>query len=95
MIVFKAVRWRNFLSTGDNFTEVKLNSDPTTLVVGPNGAGKSTMLDAISFALFGKPHRDINKAQMVNSINNRDCEVEVEFDIGSTEYVVQIGRAHV
>lgn len=91
MILFKTVRWRNFLSTGDKFTEIKLHEAPTTLIVGPNGSGKSTLLDALSFALFGKPHRDINKPQMVNSINNRDCEVEVEFSINSTEYVVRRG----
>lgn len=91
MLIFKNIRWRNFLSTGDKFTEINLNADPTTLIVGPNGSGKSTLLDALSFALFGKPHRDINKPQMINSINNRDCEVEVEFKIGATEYVVRRG----
>jgi DNA repair exonuclease SbcCD ATPase subunit len=89
MIIFKTIRWKNFLSTGDNFIEVTLDENPSTLIVGPNGSGKSTLLDALSFALFGKPHRDIKKPQLINSINNRDCEVEVEFSIGVTEYVVR------
>ena len=88
-INFKVVRWKNFLSTGDNFIEVALDEHDTTLIVGPNGSGKSTLLDALSFVLFGKPHREINKGQLINSINNRDCEVEVEFSVGITEYVVR------
>ena len=68
-IHFKSVKWRNFLSTGDNFTEIKLDKSPNTLIVGQNGAGKSTLLDALSFGLFGKPHRDIKKDQLVNSTN--------------------------
>lgn len=91
MIVFEKVRWRNFLSTGDKFTEVQLNRSPSTLIVGQNGAGKSTLLDAISFTLFGKPHRDINKPQLVNSINNKNCEVEVEFSIGKHKFKVTRG----
>ena len=91
MIIFKRCKYRNFLSAGDKFTVIELNSSPSTLVVGHNGSGKSTLLDALSFALFGKPHRDIKKPQLVNSINDRNCEVEVEFSIGNTSYVVSRG----
>lgn len=79
MIVFEKLRYKNFLSTGDNFTEIDLTSTSSTLVVGQNGAGKSTMLDALSFALFGKAHRNVNKPQLINSVNNKDCEVQIEF----------------
>ena len=88
MITFKSVRYKNFLSTGNVFTEIKLNENATTLIVGENGAGKSTFLDAITFSLFGKPFRNINKPQLVNSINEKDCVVEVEFMIGKKEYKV-------
>ena len=88
MIQFNAVRWKNFLSTGNSFTEIKLDSVSTTLIVGGNGAGKSTMLDALSFGLFGKPYRNINKPQLVNTINNKDCIVEVEFTVGPNQYKV-------
>lgn len=91
MIIFKRCKYRNFLSAGDKFTVIELNSSPSTLVVGHNGSGKSTLLDALSFALFGKPHRDIKKPQLVNSINDRNCEVDVEFSIGNTNYVVSRG----
>src|SRR6056300_1044782 len=91
MIVFKSVRYKNFLSTGNKFTEIKLDRSQSTLIVGQNGAGKSTMLDAISFGLFGKPHRNINKPQLVNSINQKQCLVEVEFSVGQTEYKVVRG----
>lgn len=91
MIIFKSIRYKNFLSTGDNWTEVQLNKSDHTLIVGQNGAGKSTMLDAISYALFGKSHRSIKKAQLVNSINNKGMEVEVQFDIGSKSYKVVRG----
>ena len=88
MIVFKKLTWQNFLSTGNNETTVYLNHDSSTLIVGANGAGKSTMLDALSYALFGKPHRSINKPQLVNSINNKNCLVTVEFSIGKIEYKI-------
>lgn len=88
MIKFQTLRYKNFLSSGNTFTEINLNKDKTTLVVGQNGAGKSTMLDAISFGLFGKAHRNINKAQLVNSINNKGSLVEVEFNIGTARYKV-------
>jgi DNA repair exonuclease SbcCD ATPase subunit len=88
VILFKNVRYKNFLSTGNVFTEIKINENPTTLIVGENGAGKSTFLDAITFSLFGKPFRNINKPQLVNSINEKDCVVEVEFSIGKKEYKV-------
>lgn len=82
MIKFKSVSWQNFLSTGNETTVVQLDRSPTTLIVGANGSGKSTLLDALSFALFGKPHRDINKPQLVNTINNKNCVVEIEFEVG-------------
>ena len=82
MINFKYVRWKNLLSTGNNFIEIQLDRNPTTLIVGENGSGKSTILDALCFGLFGKPFRNINKPQLVNSINNSSCVVEVEFEIG-------------
>jgi DNA repair exonuclease SbcCD ATPase subunit len=91
MIIFEKVKWRNFLSTGDNWIEIELNTCSSTLIVGPNGSGKSTLLDAMAFALFGKPHRDIKKPQLVNSINNKDCEVEVEFTIGNVKYRIRRG----
>ena len=83
MINFNYVRWKNFLSTGNNFTEIQLNRNPTTLIIGENGSGKSTILDALCFGLFGKPFRNINKAQLVNSVNNSSAIVEVEFSIGT------------
>ena len=91
MIQFKSCKWKNFLSTGDEFIEVKLDKSPTTLIVGQNGAGKSTLLDALSFGLFGKPHRDIGKYQLINSINGKKAVVEVEFDIGNAEFKIVRG----
>lgn len=91
MIKFKSCKWKNFLSTGDDYIEVQLNKSPTTLIVGQNGAGKSTLLDALSFGLFGKPHRDIGKYQLVNSINGKKAIVEVEFDIGNAEFKIVRG----
>lgn len=88
MITFKKLTWKNFLSTGNSETTIYLNQDSSTLVVGANGAGKSTMLDALSYALFGKPHRSINKPQLVNSINNKNCLVTVEFAVGKIEYKI-------
>ena len=91
MIKFKMVKWKNFLSTGNSFTYVDLQLHDTTLIVGENGSGKSTMLDALTFGLFGKPFRKINKPQLVNSVNSSDCLVEVEFDIGSKSFIVRRG----
>ncbi len=83
MIFFSKVRYKNFLSTGNIFTEIDLGEHATTLIIGENGAGKSTFLDAITFALFGKPFRNINKPQLVNSINEKDCVVASIADIVS------------
>lgn len=91
MIFFKTVRWKNFLSTGNYYNEINLSDKKNTLIVGNNGSGKSTILDALSFGLFGKPYRNINKPQLVNTINNKDCMVEVEFSIGPNEYKVVRG----
>ncbi len=91
MIIFKTIRWKNLLSTGNNYTEVDFNKSGTNLIIGTNGAGKSTVLDALTFALFGKPFRKINKPQLINSTNEKDCKVEVEFSIGSTEWKVTRG----
>lgn len=89
MIVFKSASWKNFLSTGSQSSKVSLNKHGTTLIVGKNGEGKSTILDVLCFALFNKPFRDVNKNQLVNSINGKNCEVEVEFNIGPIEYRVK------
>ncbi len=88
MIVFRKIRWKNFLSTGNLFTELDLNTHNTTLIVGENGAGKSTVLDALTFALFNKPFRKINKPQLANSITKKDTVVEVEFQVGTSGYKV-------
>jgi len=88
MIIFKSISWQNFLSTGNSPNKVLLNKSPTTLIIGKNGEGKSTILDALCFALFGKPFRNINKSQLVNSINGKKCVVEIEFSIGTKEYKV-------
>ena len=88
MIEFKTVRYKNFLSTGQQFIEVPLNTGGTTLIIGDNGSGKSTMLDALCFGLFNRPFRDIKKDQLVNSINEKDCIVEIEFNIGSNKYKI-------
>ena len=91
MIIFKTIKWRNFLSTGNQFTEVELTKEKSTVIVGANGAGKSTILDALTFALFSKPFRKINKPQLLNSINQSDCVVELEFDVGKNKYKVVRG----
>jgi len=91
MIYFKKIRWKNLLSTGNVFTELDLCTNPTTLIVGTNGAGKSTILDALSFALFGKPFRKINKPQLLNTITQKNMVVELEFSIGTTEYKIVRG----
>ena len=91
MITFQKIRWKNFLSTGNQFTEVELNQHRTNLVVGTNGAGKSTVLDALTFALFNKPYRKINKPQLVNTTNERECVVEIEFTINTRQYLVRRG----
>jgi DNA repair exonuclease SbcCD ATPase subunit len=91
MITFKTLRWKNFLSTGNNWSEVDLNKNKTTLVVGQNGAGKSTMLDALSFALFGKAHRNISKNQLVNTINNKNTVVEVSFNALGSDFKIVRG----
>jgi DNA repair exonuclease SbcCD ATPase subunit len=91
MILFKTIRWKNFLSTGTQYTEVDFTKNKTNLIVGTNGAGKSTVLDALTFALFGKPFRKINKPQLINSVNEKDCRVEVEFSIGNIEWKVVRG----
>ena len=85
------MRWKNFLSTGNNFTEIQLDRNPTTLIIGENGAGKSTILDALCFGLFGKPFRNINKSQLLNTVNASSAMVEVEFRIGSKDIKVRRG----
>jgi DNA repair exonuclease SbcCD ATPase subunit len=91
MILFKTIRYKNLLSTGNTFTEIKLDQHPSTLIIGENGAGKSTMIEAISFALYGKSFRKINKPQLLNSINQKNLLVEIEFSIGNKEYLVRRG----
>ena len=88
MIIFEKIRWKNFLSTGNHYIEIDLTQKDTTLIVGTNGAGKSTVLDALTFSLFNKPFRKISKGQLVNTVNEKDCKVEVEFSTGSTEWKV-------
>ena len=91
MITFQKIRWKNFLSTGNQFTEIDFQKNNTNLIIGTNGAGKSTMLDALTFVLFNKPFRKINKPQLVNSQNERDCLVEIEFEINTRQYLVRRG----
>lgn len=88
MIIFRSIKWRNFLSTGNYFTEIDLNANQNTLIVGENGSGKSTLLDALCFALFGKAFRNINKPQLLNSLNQKDCIVEINFDTNNKSYKV-------
>ena len=91
MIIFKKIKWRNFLSTGQHFTEIDFQKNQTNLIVGTNGAGKSTILDALTFVLFNKPFRKINKPQLINSSNEKDCVVEIEFSVNSRDYLVRRG----
>lgn len=88
MIVFLSIKWKNFLSTGNTFTEIKLNDTPNALIIGENGAGKSTILDALTFVLFGKPFRRINKPNLVNAVNEKNCLVEIEFTTNNKQYKV-------
>ena len=88
MLLFENIRWKNFLSTGNHYSEIKLDNSSTTLIVGTNGAGKSTVLDALTFGLFNKPFRKISKSQLVNTANEKDCVVEVEFSIADREWKV-------
>jgi len=88
MILFEKIRWKNFLSTGNQYIEIDLTQKDTTLIVGTNGAGKSTVLDALTFSLFNKPFRKISKGQLINTVNEKDCRVEVEFSIAETEWKV-------
>ena len=91
MIIFNTIKWKNFLSTGNQFTEIELDKNQSTLIQGSNGAGKSTILDALCFVLFNKPFRKINKPQLINTVNERDCLVEIEFSINTRHYVVRRG----
>ena len=91
MIIFKKIKWKNFLSTGNAFVEINLNKNPSTLIIGENGAGKSTILDALCFSLFGKPFRNINKPQLINSVNERDLQTEVEFEVSGKNVKVLRG----
>ena len=91
MIEFQTIRYKNFLSSGNQFTSITLNKNQNTLIVGQNGAGKSTILDALCFSLFNKPFRKINKGQIANSQNEKDCVVEIEFAVNTTQYKVTRG----
>jgi len=91
MIKLKTVRWKNFLATGNTFLEVELDKEPMTLIVGKNGAGKSTLIDAITFSLFGKPFKKINKGQLMNTVNEKELITEIEFSIGNTEWKIRRG----
>jgi DNA repair exonuclease SbcCD ATPase subunit len=93
MITFKKIRWRNFISTGNNFTELSFTDTSTTLISGENGSGKSTLLDALTFALFNKPYRNINLPQLTNSVNEKECVVELEFTDGKSEFKVIRGQS--
>ena len=91
MIVFKKIKWKNFLSTGQHFTEIDFQKNNTNLIIGSNGAGKSTVLDALTFTLFNRPFRKINKPQLVNTTNEKDCLVEIEFSVNNRDYLVRRG----
>ena len=89
MIYFKKLRWKNLLSTGNQFTELDLYNVDPTLIVGKNGSGKSSLLDALTFALYGKPFRNINKPQLLNTITKKELLVEIEFSVGKNEYLIR------
>ena len=91
MITFQKIKWKNFLSTGNQWTEIDFQKHHTNLVVGTNGAGKSTLLDALTFALFNKPFRKVNKGQLINTTNERDCVVEIEFEVNNRDYLIRRG----
>ncbi len=91
MITFKKIKWKNFLSTGNHWTQINFQDHSTNLIIGTNGAGKSTMLDALTFVLFNKPFRKINKPQLINTVNEKDCVVEIEFSVNSRDYLVRRG----
>ena len=91
MIRLKTIRFKNFLATGNRFVEVKLDKEPMMLVVGKNGAGKSTLIDALTFSLFGKPFKKINKSQLMNTVNEKDLMVEIEFSVGRVEWKIRRG----
>ncbi len=91
MLVFHKIRYKNFLSSGNQFTEIDFEKNHTNLIIGTNGAGKSTVLDALTFVLFNKPFRKINKPQLVNTTNEKDCLVEIEFTVNSRDYLVRRG----
>ena len=92
MITFEKIKWKNFLSTGNHWNEINFQEATTNLIIGTNGAGKSTMLDALTFGLFNKSFRKINKSQLVNATNDRDCLVEIEFSSNSKKYLVPCER---
>ena len=91
MIRLKTVKWKNFLATGNRFLEVNLDQEPMMLIVGKNGAGKSTLIDALTYSLFGKPFKRINKSQLMNTVNEKDLLVEIEFSVGTSEWKVRRG----
>ena len=91
MITFQKIKWKNFLSTGNQWTEVQLDKTSTTLIIGTNGAGKSTILDALTFVLFNKPFRKINKPQLLNSTNEKEGVVEIDFTIDKTHWFIRRG----
>ena len=91
MIRLKTVRFKNFLASGNRFVEVKLDKEPMMLVVGKNGAGKSTLIDALTFSLFGKPFKKINKSQLLNTVNEKELMVEIEFAVGRSEWKIRRG----
>ena len=92
MITFKKVRFKNFLSFGNKFTEISLDIHHNTCIIGKNGSGKSSFMDAITYALFNKAYRPINKPQLINSVNEKDCLVEIEFSIGNIDWKVRRGQ---